>query len=184
MKLNLGSGNDIREGYVNCDYHNRLGADKVFDLNKFPYPFKNNSVDEIQLNGVLEHLDFPSKTITECHRILKKNRKLFIIVPYNETYGDIHKQNFLLDYFYFFAKKGLPSKIEKHKKESRRLNWDGYVKFSSVKLKLYFPKGLHIFNYLIEPFVNWLIKKSHLHYQHTFLKAIFPANEIRVVYVK
>ena len=47
MKLNLGCGRDIREGYVNLDKAGLDGVDVVHDLNVFPYPFEDNEFDEI-----------------------------------------------------------------------------------------------------------------------------------------
>lgn len=74
MKLNLGCGTDKRDGYVNVD--------REVDLNKFPYPWKDNTADEILLMGVLDFLDTPSAVIGECWRILKPNGKLVIGVPF------------------------------------------------------------------------------------------------------
>ena len=51
MKLNLGSGSKILKGYVNVDKFQYYNPDVVHDLEKFPYPFKDNS-DEI-----LEYLE-------------------------------------------------------------------------------------------------------------------------------
>ncbi len=61
MKLNLGCGNDVRNGYINCDNgsSNQLLANaKILkvDLLEFPWPFESNSADEILMNHVLEHM--------------------------------------------------------------------------------------------------------------------------------
>lgn len=46
-KLNLGCGKDIKKEYVNLDIRKFPGVDIIHDLNKFPYPFKDDSFDEI-----------------------------------------------------------------------------------------------------------------------------------------
>lgn len=77
MKLNLGCGSKIIDGYVNvesCDY---FEADKSCDLEKFPYPFKDDSVDEILMSHTLERLgqnpDTFNRVIKELYRICKNN---------------------------------------------------------------------------------------------------------------
>ena len=42
-KLNFGSGEDYREGYVNIDWNPLAEPDIQHDLNKYPYPFENNT---------------------------------------------------------------------------------------------------------------------------------------------
>ena len=46
-KLNLGCGTDIRPHYVNSDVAALDGVDTVHDLESFPYPFEDNTYDEI-----------------------------------------------------------------------------------------------------------------------------------------
>ena len=72
MKLNLGCGKDLKEGYVNLDIVD-YGGNQIHDINKFPYPFADNYFDEIYASHVLEHIDNFNKTITELYRILKPN---------------------------------------------------------------------------------------------------------------
>lgn len=44
-KLHLGSGLKVLKGYVNVDLTKKYGAEVVHNLEKFPYPFKNNEFD-------------------------------------------------------------------------------------------------------------------------------------------
>ena len=54
-RLNLGCGNDYREGWDNADLYAKK-ADLRFDFEKAPYPIKDNTYDHIHCSQVLEHL--------------------------------------------------------------------------------------------------------------------------------
>jgi len=56
MRLNLGCGNSKIDGYLNVDSQEACAPDQVVDLETFPWPFEDNSVDEIVMSHVLEHL--------------------------------------------------------------------------------------------------------------------------------
>jgi len=81
MKINLGCGNVILPGWVNCDnYVEGKDITKV-DLYKIPLPFDDNSADEILLSHVLEHLSNKYELVMECHRILKPGGILHVKLP-------------------------------------------------------------------------------------------------------
>ncbi len=86
MKLNLGCGNKIYDGYVNVDKFDVYDVDIMHDLEKFPYPFNDNSVDEILLSHVLEHIgqapDLFIKILKEFYRICKNKALINIAVPH------------------------------------------------------------------------------------------------------
>lgn len=85
-KLNFGCGKDIKKGWINVDIQEGDLIDKSFDFNKYPYPLKDNTFDEILLDNVLEHLPNPQKVMEELWRISKNNASIKIIVPYYNTY--------------------------------------------------------------------------------------------------
>lgn len=61
--------------------HNiKLSADIIYDGNILP--IKNDSVDSIVSNQVLEHIFEPEHFLSEIRRILKINGRLFITVPF------------------------------------------------------------------------------------------------------
>lgn len=76
IKINLGSGQKYLEGYINCDVVREIKADKYFDLDHIPYPFKDNTADEVLMDNVLEHVQDISKVLSEIYRILKDNGRL------------------------------------------------------------------------------------------------------------
>jgi SAM-dependent methyltransferase len=86
MKLNLGCGAKIKNGYVNVDKFDYYDVDKVHDLEKFPYPFDDDVVDEILMSHVLEHIgqdpDIFNNIIKELYRICKNNALINIHVPH------------------------------------------------------------------------------------------------------
>lgn len=82
MKLNLGCGDNIRTGWVNCDIYPENENVRYLDLNKLPLPFDDNSIDEINLSQVLEHLEcHPYEFVKDCFRILKKDGNITIGLP-------------------------------------------------------------------------------------------------------
>ena len=81
MKINLGCGYTKKKGYLNCDLSKEVKPDKIINLEK-PLPWKDNSVDEIIANNVLEHIQNIIPLLKEIYRICKKNAMIKIIVPH------------------------------------------------------------------------------------------------------
>ena len=87
LRLNLGCGTKRLDGYINVDKFGN--PDLLFDLEKFPYPWDNNSVTEIEMHHVLEHLGQQTevylKIIQELYRICKPEAKIHITVPHHRS---------------------------------------------------------------------------------------------------
>ncbi len=89
LRINLGAGSDIKEGFINVDHIKLEGIDKVHNLMDFPYPFKDEVANEIHAIDVVEHLDNytddkrPSVIafVEEAHRILKTGGVLYMQMP-------------------------------------------------------------------------------------------------------
>ena len=79
LQLNLGCGAVKEIGWVNVDAYG--DPDVVWDLNVFPYPWEENSVDHIQAKHVFEHLDDWWGAFVECARIVKPGGTIRIHVP-------------------------------------------------------------------------------------------------------
>jgi predicted SAM-dependent methyltransferase len=94
MKLNFGCGNDYMKGWVNVDVKEDCPVDVIWDLNKFPYPFKNNTFDEVLISYVLEYLDNPIKVLKEIIRISKNKAKITIIVVHSLSFSAISQISF------------------------------------------------------------------------------------------
>jgi len=105
IKLNLGCGSQVPDGWINVDY--ALGArfmkipffsifnrkvklfdldwnEKIFlhDLNK-KFPWANSSISAIYSSHTLEHFSKKDglRFLTECHRVLRQNGIIRIVVP-------------------------------------------------------------------------------------------------------
>ncbi|RLI32956.1 hypothetical protein DRO51_00550 [Candidatus Bathyarchaeota archaeon] len=83
VKLNMGCGEDKKEGYINIDNRESCKPDMVYDLEKTPYPFENESAEEILWKDSLEHLSWRviENVLKECYRILKKGGRMYIQTP-------------------------------------------------------------------------------------------------------
>jgi SAM-dependent methyltransferase len=102
-KLNLGSGEFPKPGYVNVDVVPEK-ADVVHDLNVFPYPFADSEFDLVEADHCLEHLADPFASMREIHRITKDTGNVRIRVPHFSrgfSHPD-HKSSFDFTFPYYF----------------------------------------------------------------------------------
>jgi predicted SAM-dependent methyltransferase len=73
MKLNLGSGINPRDGFVNIDFVKTEQVDLVHDLNE-PLPYKEGEIDHIFASHIIEHFWWDSvySRIQDWFRVLKE----------------------------------------------------------------------------------------------------------------
>lgn len=81
-RLNLGSGPDKREDYLNIDIDSRNNPDILHDLNHVPWPIPSGSFDEVLASHVLEHLVNPLSAAFEAWRVLKPGGLFIVKVPH------------------------------------------------------------------------------------------------------
>lgn len=84
MKLNLGCGSQILPGYCNVD---KFGEpDLKWDLEAFPWPWPDDSAEEVLLSHVLEHLgQTPNAFLAvmqELYRVCRNGALVRVIVPH------------------------------------------------------------------------------------------------------
>jgi predicted SAM-dependent methyltransferase len=80
MKLNIAGGQRPIEGFINIDLFE--GADIVHDLNEYPWPIEDESVEEIMCSHYIEHVPDLMKFMNEIYRILKPEAKATFVAPY------------------------------------------------------------------------------------------------------
>ena len=116
MKLNLGSGSDYREGWVNLD-RGHCKKDVDHDLEDLPLPFATSSADEILLIHVLEHIsrDRFKDFMREIHRIAKPNALIHIACPYylsKNAFTDFSHKNFMTEDSFGYFDRASPLRTE------------------------------------------------------------------------
>jgi SAM-dependent methyltransferase len=167
-RINLGSGGRPLDGYVNLDVSPAAPrVDVVHDLERIPWPFGDDSADEIVMSHCLEHITDHNQAMREIHRILKPGCRAVISVPHftwQLAYADpTHKHFFAYPTFFYYTGRG------------------GYFdfRFSSCSVRIEFGKRLSVWNYLIEPIAN----RWPTAYEQSPLR-LFPALSITATLTK
>jgi SAM-dependent methyltransferase len=93
LKLDIGCGTKKQPGFLGVDQYAMPGVDKVFDVRKTPWPWKDGSVDEVYCSHFLEHLTGMERIafMNELWRVLIPGGKAMIVVPHwasHRSYGD------------------------------------------------------------------------------------------------
>ena len=147
IKLNLGCGQNLIKSYINVDKEGN--PDIKHDLEMFPWPWEDNSVKEILLLHVLEHLGKETETyfgiIKEIYRICKHNAKIRIIVPH------FRHKDFFTDptHVRIITPEGLEMFSKRHNK--LKINENA----SDTPLGLYLDVDFEIRSIRIEPSNHW-----------------------------
>ena len=81
MKLNIGCGNKKKQGFLGVDRYPCDAVDIVADINGV-LPFRSDTVQEIWMDNVIEHVTDISKLMKEIHRVCKNNAVISIITPH------------------------------------------------------------------------------------------------------
>lgn len=168
IRLNLGSGGRPKEGYANVDFNPKAPeVNIVHNLNKYPWPFEDKSIDEVLMDQCLEHLDDRNLAMKEIYRILKIGGVARVSVPHftwQYAYTDpTHKHFFAYNTFFYYVGRG------------------GYFdfQFSKCKVKIIFGKRLSFWNIILEPIFNLFPNV----YEQSALR-VFPALKIEAILTK
>lgn len=129
IKLDIACGLNKREGFTGVDYVKADGVDIVHDLNRYPWPFESESVEEAHCSHYVEHIpmlwwnegnDYTAlpkddksveaffKFFEEVHRILVPGGKISIIAPYYSSmrcwWDPTHRRAISEVSFYYLSK--------------------------------------------------------------------------------
>jgi len=171
--LDLGCGKKKRSGTIGVDFSARHDADVIHDLDVFPYPFDDDSVDCVYLDNCLEHLSSPLKVMEELYRILKPGGSVFIMVPYFRSrwaYNDpTHRTFYTINSFAYYDKRHIIC---------QRYDYTD-ARFQVTDLK--FNDG-HSHSF-IKKIITKIANKWPDRYER-FLSTIFPLDEIKFHLIK
>jgi SAM-dependent methyltransferase len=111
--LNLGCGRKVFPDAVNLDVTPRTNPDVVHDLNQVPWPFADDSFNELRAYDILEHLDDLLSVMEEVHRVCKAGATVKITVPHysssNAFTDPTHRHFFSLCSFDYFTEENATS---------------------------------------------------------------------------
>jgi SAM-dependent methyltransferase len=99
-------GQEARPGWVHHDRGMRPGVDVAHDLEVRPWPWADDSAEEIEARHVLEHLADCVGFMDECWRVLRPGGRLRVWVPdwrHENAWRDpTHKRCYHPDTFAYF----------------------------------------------------------------------------------
>ena len=110
MKLDLGCGNNKKEGFIGVDTIKFDKVDIVADLRQ-KWQWEDNSVEEVHASHFVEHLDQMERChfANELYRVLIPGGKATIIVPHwasCRAYGDpTHRWTPISEFWFFYLSK-------------------------------------------------------------------------------
>jgi SAM-dependent methyltransferase len=179
-KLNLGCGTDTRDGWINLDSAALPGVDIIHDIESLPLPFKDNEIDEILCQDILEHVEY-IPVLKDLHRILAPGGKLHIRVPHfigkNSVMDPTHRRYFSVSTFDYFA---ASSRVY----AKRSYYFDFY--FSSIEsreLQFELSSRYFFYNKFVHRFVNKSPQRQE-YFESTGLSRLFPPQNILITLVK
>ena len=104
--LDLGCGRKKVAGAIGVDRFPVAGVDVVQDLDRYPYPFRSGSFDEIYARHVIEHVESVVRFMSELHRLGQPGARVHIHTPHYSYTGSwrdpTHRWHFSCYSFEYF----------------------------------------------------------------------------------
>ena len=157
INIDLACGANKKEGFLGVDIADVKGVDVVHNLTKYPWPFEDNSVDEINCSHYVEHIphenlrgileesnsfeEFKEKALeidrdglikfmNEVYRILKPKGRALITAPHYmsiRAFGDPTHVRYVGDFSFYYFNKDW---MEVNKLQHYGIECDFDIKFS------------------------------------------------------
>ncbi len=85
--VNLGCGDDYRDGWLNVDVRESSTADRVANLDDYPWPFPDDAFEHCLMDNVIEHLDDRLAALEEIARIVEPGGTVVLRFPHWNSAG-------------------------------------------------------------------------------------------------
>jgi len=112
--LDIGCALNKIPNSIGIDIDPSSQADIIHDLNNYPYPIEENSIEKVYAKHIIEHLDDPKSFLKEIFRILRPEATAFIETPHFSCRVAYSEPQHKLFYSYFMFDellKGLDFKV-------------------------------------------------------------------------
>lgn len=159
VKLNLGCGNDYKEGFVNVDILDSVKLDKKWNLEKLPLPFEESTVDYVYARHLLIYIRELYPWLRDIHRICKDGA----VVRFVELHFSCASMHTDLQRIRGFT-------TDSFDNDMYYANMGG--KFKVISRRIKFPKRRF--------FLEWIANRFPGLYEHNFAY-ILPADTIEFV---
>ena len=104
--LDVGCGIKKYPGSIGVDRNAASRADVLCDLDRFPYPFRDNSFDALRAVHVIEHVSDVIRAMEEFHRVVVPGGRVFLVTPHYTDFSSFcdpthrwHLNSFSFRYF-------------------------------------------------------------------------------------
>ncbi len=164
--LDIGCGTrKIEPAAIGIDVLPDSAADKVWDLDAYPWPLDSSEFTRIHMSHIIEHLADPVRAMAEVHRVARDGADVFVTTPHfssHNSYADsTHKRHLAASSFEHLTGKDFPS-------------FRGSpFRFEIVSLELTFGG-----NFVLDYLGRFLARRS-LKWYERHAAWVFPALDIR-----
>jgi SAM-dependent methyltransferase len=104
--LDVGCGINKFAGAIGVDRNRSSNADAICDLDQFPYPFADNSFDELRAIHLIEHVSDVIRSMEEFHRLVRPGGVIILETPHYTDFSSFcdpthrwHLNSFSFRYF-------------------------------------------------------------------------------------
>ena len=88
MTLDIGCGKrKIEPDSIGIDASADSAADKVWNLDRYPWPLDDGQFSRVHMSHVIEHLEDPMRAMAEVYRVAQDGADVFVITPHFSSHN-------------------------------------------------------------------------------------------------